>query len=103
VYTFQGAPIRNGISYLWNFDGGIGGDQFGSTPNCTYGSAGTKNVSVLVSSYGKCPTLMSHSFAASTPATANLAKLALSSPTGDLCSSSRILDNLSNPGFHIYL
>jgi PKD repeat protein len=98
VYTFQGAPIRNGISYLWNFDGGIGGDQFGSTPNCTYGSAGTKNVSVLVSSYGKCPTLMSHSFAASTPATANLAKLALSSPTGDLCSSSRILDNLSNPG-----
>jgi PKD repeat protein len=98
LYTFSGAPVRNGLSYLWNFDGGIGGNQAAIMPSCTYASAGSKNVSVLVSSYGRCPNLMTLSFAAASPATANFAKLSLTSPTGDLCSNSRVLNNLSNPG-----
>ncbi|MDZ4666808.1 MAG: PKD domain-containing protein [bacterium] len=98
VYTFFGAPSNNGYTYLWNFDGGVGGNINAFAPNCTYASSGTKNVSLVLTSYGKCLAFMPLTFSASSINNANFARLSLSSPTGDFCSNSRVLNNLSNSG-----
>ncbi|MCG9881422.1 MAG: PKD domain-containing protein, partial [Bacteroidia bacterium] len=100
IYTFYGAPSGAGLSYLWTFGSGSFGDnQTNQIPYRGYNVAGPTSVSVMISSYGRCTANSSpYNFNALSVANATKAKLSLVAPNGNLCSSTRIVRNLSNPG-----
>lgn len=100
IYTFYGAPSGSGLSYLWSFGSGSFGDNLtNQIPYRGYNLAGPTSVSVSVSSYGRCTANSSpYNFNALSVTNATQAKLSLVVPSGNLCSSNRILRNLSNPG-----
>lgn len=99
IYSFGGAPAGSNYSYLWTFSSGTGGSTTVQIPTRWYSSTTATTVALEVRSFGLCPASPPVlNFSPQSTAAGNVARLTLTAPGGDVCSSDRLLSNTSNTG-----
>lgn len=103
-YTFNGAPAGPYYTYYWGFGpNSSGSDTTLRVPNRRYSSGGSKTVTLQILSGFRCPINATPlNFTASAYAPTVIAGVAISAPSGNFCSNSRIITNTSTTGMTAY-
>ncbi|MDP1725808.1 MAG: PKD domain-containing protein [Bacteroidota bacterium] len=102
-YTFSGAPAGYSYAYNWTFEHGTGSDTTLLNPTRVYSSSISTRVNLLVTSFGKCPVnATQYTFTPSIVTAGVHASFTITAPSGNLCSTSRIISNTSTPGLSSY-